>query len=40
MSANTRLTNSNGIFVDAGINAEYSKNSRDYGGALTVGYRW
>lgn len=30
----------NGIFVQGGVNGEYSNNSQDFGGSITVGYRW
>lgn len=29
-----------GLYLDAGVNVEYSRNAQDYGGSLTVGYRW
>ena len=40
LAANATFTNSNGVFIDGAINTEYSKNSKDFGGALTMGYRW
>ena len=30
----------NGLYLDGAVNAEYSSNSQDLGGSLTVGYRW
>jgi uncharacterized protein with beta-barrel porin domain len=30
----------NGLYLDGAVNAEYSSNSQDFGGSLTVGYRW
>lgn len=40
LAAHAGWAASNGIYFDAGLNAEYSSNAQDYGGSLTVGYRW
>lgn len=40
LAAGVTWTAPNGVYVDAGINAEHSKNTREFGGSLTVGYRW
>lgn len=40
LAASAGWAASNGIYLDAGLNAEYSANFHDYGGSLTVGYRW
>jgi len=40
LAANARVTSRNGVYVDAAINTEFSRNSKDFGGALTMGYNW
>lgn len=40
LAVSAGLAANNGVYVDAGLNAEYSENTRDYGGSLTVGYDW
>lgn len=40
LAASVGIGASNGFYVDGGLNAEYSRNSKDLGGSLTVGYRW
>ncbi|MFN3972746.1 MAG: ice-binding family protein [Gemmobacter sp.] len=40
LAANMGLAAANGVYVDAGVRAEYGRNLRDYGGSITVGYRW
>lgn len=40
LAANAGMAASNGLYVDAALNMEFSENSQDLGGALTVGYRW
>ena len=40
LAANVGLTGANGFSVDGSLNMEYSGNSQDYGGSLTVGYSW
>lgn len=40
LAANAGWSAMNGLYLDAGLNAEYSANTQDYGGSLTVGYRW
>lgn len=40
LAASANWMGSNGIYLDAGLNAEYSRNAQDYGGSLTIGYRW
>ena len=40
LSANIGTSAANGVFVQGGINGAYASNTRDYGGSLTVGYRW
>ena len=40
LAASAGWSTMNGLYLDAGLNAEYSANTQDYGGSLTVGYRW
>lgn len=40
LSASASLTDRNGLFVVAAVSTQHSRNARDYGGSLTVGYRW
>ncbi len=40
LAASAGWAATNGLYLDAGLNAEYSANTQDYGGSLTVGYRW
>lgn len=40
LSASATLTDRNGFFITAAADAEYARNARDYGGSLTLGYRW
>lgn len=40
LAASAGWAGSNGLYLDAGLNAEYSQNAQDYGGSLTIGYRW
>jgi len=40
LAANARVTSRNGVYVDAAINTEFSRNSKDFGGSLTMGYNW
>jgi len=40
LAASAGVAASNGLYVDAALNTEFSKNSRDLGGTLTVGYSW
>lgn len=40
LSASAGWAASNGLYVDAGLDAEYSRSTQAYGGSLRVGYRW
>lgn len=40
LAASTRVTNRNGVYVDAAISTELSRNSKDFGGSLMIGYSW
>lgn len=40
LAASVGLVSANGFSIDGSLNAEYSANSKGYGGSLTVGYRW
>jgi uncharacterized protein with beta-barrel porin domain len=40
LAASAGWSTMNGLYLDAGLNAEYSANTQDFGGSLTVGYRW
>jgi uncharacterized protein with beta-barrel porin domain len=40
LSANLGVAAPNGFSIDGGLNMEYSNNTRDYGGSVTVGYQW
>lgn len=40
LAANVGTSASNGLFADGAISGEYSDNSHDLGGSVTVGYRW
>jgi len=40
VAATARLVSANGIFVDGAVRAELSRRMRDYGGSITVSYRW
>lgn len=40
LSASIGSGASSGRYFNGAVNAEYSSNSKDFGGSLTVGYRW
>lgn len=40
LAANVGFAASNGLFVEGGFNTEQSKNARNIGGSITVGYSW
>lgn len=40
LAASATLADSNGLSVVAAIRTEHSRNSTDYSGSVTVGYRW
>lgn len=40
LAASARVTNRDGIYVVGAINTEVSKNAREFGGSLRVGYNW
>ena len=40
LGASVGIGASSGVYVDGAVNAEYSSNSKDFGGSLTVGYRF
>ncbi|WP_322894266.1 MULTISPECIES: ice-binding family protein [unclassified Yoonia] len=40
LSASVGSTAATGLFVEGGVNMEYSQNAQDLGGSVTIGYRW
>lgn len=40
LAASATLADNNGLSVVAGIRTEHSRNSNEYSGSLTLGYRW
>lgn len=40
LAASAGIAASNGIYIDAALNGEFSQNARDFGGSVTVSYRW
>lgn len=40
LASSVGIGSDNGLYLDGAVNAEYSSNSQDLGGSLTVGYRW
>lgn len=40
LESSVGISADNGLYLEGAINAEYSSNSKDVGGSLTVGYRW
>lgn len=40
LSANATLAARNGISVGASVDTEFSRNAQDFGGSLSVSYRW
>lgn len=40
LAASARVTNRNGVYIDGAINTEFSRNSKDFGGSLKMGYNW
>lgn len=40
LGASVGIAASNGIYVDAALNGDFSQNARDFGGSVKVSYRW